>query len=84
MKKSKVLDYESQYQLADSFIVHNTNEQTVPINYKMTSQTWAELISKWSGVEVSPDVVIEVCKQYSIESKEICRGVFVFAMKVIK
>jgi len=82
--KKTILDYKSQYQLADSFIIHNTNEHDVPINYKMTSQTWSELISKWAGVEVSPEVVIDVCKEYKIENSEICKGVFVFAMKVSK
>lgn len=82
--KKTILDYDDQYSLVESFIVHNTNENHVPLNYKMTSQTWSELISKWSGVEISPEVVIDVCKEYNIESREICKGVFVFAMKVNK
>ena len=80
--KKTILNYDDQYSLVESFIIHNTNEHNIPLNYKLTSHGWALEISKWAGVEVSPDVVIDVCKEYKIESREICRGVFVFAMEV--
>ncbi len=84
MKALTKLDYNDQYKMVESFIVHNTNEEEVPLNYKMTSQTWAELVSKWAGVEISPKVVIDVCKEFAIDNREICKGVFVFAMTVNK
>lgn len=82
--KAKKLHYSEQYRIAEKFITYNTNDDIIPLNYKMTSQTWAEIITKWSGVEVSTEVVIEVCDELDIERKEICDGVYVFAMTVSK
>lgn len=81
----KIVDYENQFQIADKFIMYNTSgECDLPLNYKMTSRTWADVISKWSGVDICTKAVIEVCEFYGIEKKEIGGGVFVFAMKLNK
>jgi len=83
MKKT-VLSYEEQYYIADGYILNNTNENVIPLNYKMTSVTWAQMISKWCGGEISIEAVNEACENYGIEKSKLYEGVYVFAMELSK
>ncbi len=85
MKATK-LDYEQQYNIAEKFIIHNTNDENIPINYKMTSQTWADVISKWAGVEISIAAVNEVMEDLGVERVRLAAGteIYVFACTVSK
>jgi hypothetical protein len=74
-----------EYCITETFIIHNTNEKSISINYKMTSQTLANIISKWAGVPISPETINIVMKDLKIESEEISfgSGVYVFACDVM-
>jgi|GEM_PF-5039703 len=84
--KAKTVNFEQQCNIAERFIIHNTNEKHIPINYKMTSQTWADVISKWSGTQISIEAVNEVMADLNVERTEIATGtgIFVFACAVCK
>ena len=85
-QKKNLLDYNQQYNIAEKFIIHNTNDENIPINYKMTTQTWADVISKWSGTEISIAAVNEVMADLGVESVQLAKGteIFVFACTVSK
>jgi hypothetical protein len=80
----KKINTEQQFQIVETFLIHCTSEKDIKkINYKLTSDGWAKLISKWSGVEISPETVNEVfINEYSIENVKICEGVYCFAEEI--
>ncbi len=86
MKPLKKLDYEQQYNIAEKFIIHNTNEKTIPINYKMNSQTCADVISRWCGTEISTAAINEVMADLGVKSVQLAKGseIYVFACAISK
>lgn len=84
--KTKKVNFEQQCNIVEKYIIHNTNEKKMPINYKMTSQTWANVISKWAGVEISTKAINLIMFDLQIESKELAQGsdIFVFACAISK
>jgi hypothetical protein len=85
MKTTK-LNYEQQYNIAEKFILYNTKVLEDRLNYKMTSRTWVNVISKWAGVEISIGAVNEVMRYLEIESVRLAEGteIYVFACDIIK
>jgi len=85
-QKKNLLDYNQQYNIAEKFIIHNTNDENIPINYKMTSQTWSDVISKWSGTEISTAAINDVMADLGVKSVQLAKGseIYVFACAISK
>ena len=80
----KKLNIQEQQNAVDKFLIHCTPfDETKNINYSLTSEGWAKLISKWAGVEITTDAVNHVfIKDYSIKNVEVCKGIYCFAERL--
>lgn len=53
---------------------------TKGINHKLTSEKWAKIISKWSGLTIQNDDIILFCKKHNITGEEICTDLYCFGI----
>ncbi len=79
----KKIEIEVQRTICDTYLIHRCN-RIQKINYRKTSHTWAEEVSKWAGVVISPFAWEWVCIKYQIKRLEMTAGVNCYALETMK
>ena len=75
--------FSEQKIIVKEYLLNNTNNRQ-SLNFKKTSYLWSLEISKWSGIKISVQAVEAVCKDYTVRSYEISKGVMVYGMETRK
>lgn len=73
---------ERDIKLVKTYVFENCIKSA--IDYKKTTDTWIKEISDWSGCDISREALITCFDKFTINSREIVKGINVYGLKTKK
>jgi len=78
MKKKKI-EFKDQVKTSETFFLKNCDAMKY-INFKTTNFGWGAIVSKWAGVEVTPEAIHKAVSSFDLPNQLITPGVYAYGI----
>lgn len=78
MKINKI-EFKDQVKTAQIFFAKNCDDLNY-INFKITNFGWGAIVSKWAGVEITPEAIHQAVSTFDLPNQLITSGVYAYGI----